>query len=191
MLFRSDVARVTPLETAAKLSARLGNTVLLKREDLQPVHSFKLRGAFNKIVGLSAAERAKGVICASAGNHGQGVAYSCAELGIGARVYVPGSTPRQKRQRILALGRGQVELIVADTAGVPIARIGASVFLAGLLALPLALVTDGDVVGEGVAVVTATPVQQGDRGQPACQCSHQPTISGWAIHSRPLSMASQ
>ncbi|MDO9451521.1 MAG: pyridoxal-phosphate dependent enzyme, partial [Stagnimonas sp.] len=69
-----DVAAVTPLQTAAKLSARLGNTVLLKREDMQPVHSFKLRGAFNKIISLTPAERAKGVICASAGNHAQGVA---------------------------------------------------------------------------------------------------------------------
>lgn len=89
--------------------------MLLKREDQQPVRSYKIRGAYHLISSLTAEERARGVVCASAGNHGQGVAHSCAELGIGARVYVPGSTPRQKRQRILALGGGRVELIVAGS----------------------------------------------------------------------------
>ena len=64
-----DVARETPLDEARRLSLRIGNKVLLKREDTQPVFSFKLRGAFNKMVHLSAEERARGVICASAGNH--------------------------------------------------------------------------------------------------------------------------
>ena len=69
-----DVATETPLEEARRLSARIGNRVLMKREDLQPVFSFKLRGAYNKIAALSDAEVARGVICSSAGNHGQGVA---------------------------------------------------------------------------------------------------------------------
>src|SRR5687767_11358947 len=79
-----DVARETPLEPAPRLSRRLGNDVLLKREDLQPVFSFKLRGAHNKIAHLTAEQRAKGVIAASAGNHAQGVAYSARHLGLRA-----------------------------------------------------------------------------------------------------------
>ena len=71
-----DVARETPLDPVPLLSARLGNQVYLKREDLQPVFSFKIRGAYNKIAGLSEADRARGVITASAGNHAQGVALS-------------------------------------------------------------------------------------------------------------------
>ena len=69
-----DVAIETPLELAPVLSARIGNRVLLKREDMQPVFSFKLRGAYNKIAHLTPAQRKRGVICASAGNHAQGVA---------------------------------------------------------------------------------------------------------------------
>src|SRR5438105_15956466 len=77
-----EVARETPLEAAPRLSARLGNVVLLKREDLQPTFSFKVRGAFNRMARLSAAERARGVIAASAGNHAQGVALSAQRLGL-------------------------------------------------------------------------------------------------------------
>ncbi len=104
-----DVARITPLETAAKLSARLANTVLLKREDMQPVHSFKLRGAYNKIVGLSKAEQAKGVICASAGNHAQGVALAGKKLGIATLICMPRTTPAIKVDSVRALG-GKVVL---------------------------------------------------------------------------------
>ena len=77
-----DVAHETPLEPARRLSHRLGNQVLLKREDLQPVFSYKLRGAYNRIAHLTDAERARGVIAASAGNHAQGVAYAARHLGI-------------------------------------------------------------------------------------------------------------
>ena len=70
-----DVARTTPLEPARRLSQRTGNQVLLKREDLQPIFTYKLRGAYNRVAHLSTAERARGVIAASAGNHAQGVAY--------------------------------------------------------------------------------------------------------------------
>ena len=79
-----DVARETPLDPAPRLSARLGNTVHFKREDLQPVFSFKLRGAYNRIAHLTEAERARGVITASAGNHAQGVAFSAQKLGLRA-----------------------------------------------------------------------------------------------------------
>src|SRR5688500_14592649 len=75
-----DVARETPLDLAPRLSRRLSNEVLLKREDLQPVFSFKLRGAYNKIAHLREAEWARGIITASAGNHSQGVAYSAKQL---------------------------------------------------------------------------------------------------------------
>jgi threonine dehydratase len=106
------VVRRTELEHSDRLSEIVGATVLLKRENRQLTRSYKVRGAFHLISGLSDAERARGVVCASAGNHGQGLAWSCARLGVHGRVYVPGNTPRQKRQRILALGQGLVELVV-------------------------------------------------------------------------------
>ncbi|MFT3969512.1 MAG: threonine ammonia-lyase IlvA [Micropruina sp.] len=102
----------TPLQFNKRLSEATGAQVWLKREDLQPVRSYKLRGAYNLISQLNAAERAVGVVCASAGNHGQGVAFACAKLGIEAKVVVPSTTPRQKRQRMRQLGEGWVELIV-------------------------------------------------------------------------------
>jgi threonine dehydratase len=91
-----DVAIETPLELAPKLSARLSNEVLIKREDLQPVFSFKLRGAYNKIAHLTEAERQSGVICASAGNHAQGVALASHKLGIKATIVMPRTTPEIK-----------------------------------------------------------------------------------------------
>ena len=108
----AGVATRTPLLPNPRLSAATGATVLVKREDLQPVRSYKLRGAYNLISHLTDAERAAGVICASAGNHGQGVAWSCARLGIRGRIYVPSTTPRQKRDRMTALGQGLIELVV-------------------------------------------------------------------------------
>jgi threonine dehydratase len=99
-----DVASVTALDEARKLSQRLGNRVLLKREDLQPVHSFKLRGAYNRIVLLGAAERARGVITASAGNHAQGVALAAKKLGLTAWIVMPRTTPELKVESVRALG---------------------------------------------------------------------------------------
>ena len=99
-----DVAIESPLEIAPALSQRLGNTVLLKREDQQPVFSFKLRGAYNKMVNLSAAERAAGVICASAGNHAQGVALSAQKLGCRAVVVMPTTTPQLKIDAVKSRG---------------------------------------------------------------------------------------
>ena len=99
-----DVARETPLEAARLLSARLGNAVFLKREDLQPVFSFKIRGAYNKVAGLSPEERARGVITASAGNHAQGVALSARRLGIRALIVMPETTPAIKVAAVRRLG---------------------------------------------------------------------------------------
>jgi threonine dehydratase len=99
-----DVAIESPLDAAPRLSRRLGNQVLLKREDLQPVFSFKLRGAYNKISHLSAAIAARGVICASAGNHAQGVALAARERGIPALIVMPQTTPTIKVQAVMDLG---------------------------------------------------------------------------------------
>jgi threonine dehydratase len=99
-----DVAIETPLERAPRLSARLGNTVLFKREDLQAVFSFKLRGSYNKIAHLSATAAQRGVICASAGNHAQGVALAAKRRGIPATIVMPLTTPQIKVQAVLALG---------------------------------------------------------------------------------------
>ena len=102
----------TPLERSDRLSGLAGADVWLKREDLQPVRSYKLRGAYNFIASLSAAERAAGVICASAGNHAQGVAFTGRRLGVRCRIVVPRTTPRQKREQITALGGAEVTLVV-------------------------------------------------------------------------------
>ncbi|HPT49331.1 MAG TPA: threonine ammonia-lyase, biosynthetic [Accumulibacter sp.] len=99
-----DVATETPLDFAPGLSNRIGNRILLKREDLQPVFSFKLRGAYNKIVRLSAERLKRGVICASAGNHAQGVALAAAKVGCRAVIVMPTTTPQIKIQAVKARG---------------------------------------------------------------------------------------
>jgi len=99
-----DVARETPLDPAPLLSARLGNHALLKREDLQPVFSFKCRGAYNKMIHLDEASRAAGVVAASAGNHAQGVALAASKLGIKAKIVMPMTTPLIKVEAVRALG---------------------------------------------------------------------------------------
>ena len=104
-----DVAIESPLERAARLSKRLDNEILLKREDLQPVFSFKLRGAYNKISQLSDEVAAKGVICASAGNHAQGVALAAARRHIPSVIVMPVTTPQIKVQAVIDLG-GEVVL---------------------------------------------------------------------------------
>ena len=108
----AGVVTRTPLEPSARLSSRVDAQVWLKREDLQTVRSYKIRGAYNFIVQLDEDVRARGVVCASAGNHAQGVAYACRRLGATGRVYVPGTTPRQKRERIATLGGAHIEVIV-------------------------------------------------------------------------------
>ena len=99
-----EAAIETPLEEAPGLSRELGNRILLKREDLQPVFSFKLRGAYNKIAHLSEQERACGVITASAGNHAQGVAFSAQQLGLKALIVMPTTTPLIKIDAVRAFG---------------------------------------------------------------------------------------
>jgi len=99
-----DVAIESPLEAAPRLSRRVGNDVFFKREDLQPVFSFKLRGAYNRIAHLDADQAARGVICASAGNHAQGVALSARRRGIRAVIVMPQTTPSIKVEAVKALG---------------------------------------------------------------------------------------
>ncbi len=106
----------TPVQRNDRLSARVAGTVWVKREDLQPVRSYKVRGAYNFIAQLDGDERGRGVVCASAGNHGQGLAYACRALGVHGRVYVPRTTPRQKRDRLAVLGGDTVRVeVVGDT----------------------------------------------------------------------------
>ena len=107
-----DVAVESALEPAKNLSLRLNNTVLLKREDQQPVFSFKLRGAYNKMAHLSAAQLKKGVICASAGNHAQGVAMSAQKLGTRAVIVMPTTTPQVKIDAVRAWGAQAVEVVL-------------------------------------------------------------------------------
>lgn len=130
----AGVVAPTPLQLCDRLSAITGATVYLKREDLQSVRSYKLRGAYNLLVQLSEAEIAAGVVCSSAGNHAQGFAYACRMLGIHGRVYVPAKTPKQKRDRIRYHGGEFIELIVsgatydaaAEAALADVARTGAT-----------------------------------------------------------------
>lgn len=111
-----DVVLTTPLQYSTRLSARTGHDVWLKREDLQVVRSYKLRGAYNLLAQLTGEQRARGITCASAGNHAQGVAYACQQLKLTARIYLPRTTPRQKRNRIITLGGSSVDVIlVGDT----------------------------------------------------------------------------
>lgn len=105
------VVRRTPLEESDRLSLSSGLPVLLKREDQQVSRSYKVRGAYHRISSMSEAERARGVVCASAGNHGLGVAYSCSVLRVKGRVFLPSNTPRQKRDRIRDFGGSWIELI--------------------------------------------------------------------------------
>lgn len=108
----NNVAAVTPLMHNPTYSSQLNCNVMFKREDLQIVRSYKIRGAFNKISSLSKNERAKGVVCASAGNHAQGVAYSCNKLKINGTVYMPSPTPSQKIEQVKMFGNGYVEIIL-------------------------------------------------------------------------------
>jgi threonine dehydratase len=107
-----DVARETALENAPLLSARLGQHVLLKREDQQSVFSFKLRGAYNKMAALDDAQRARGVIAASAGNHAQGVALAAAKLGIRATIVMPVTAPQVKVDAVRRFGGSKVTVVL-------------------------------------------------------------------------------
>ena len=130
----SGVVAPTPLQFSERLSAATGATVYLKREDLQSVRSYKLRGAYNLLMQLSDEERAAGVVCSSAGNHAQGFAHACRSMQINGRVYVPRKTPKQKRDRIRYHGGDFIELIAvgstydqaAEAALADVARTGAT-----------------------------------------------------------------
>ena len=104
-----DVAHETPIHAAPLISKRIGNRVLLKREDLQPVFSFKLRGAYNKVANLPDKQRQRGVICASAGNHAQGLALAASAMGVRAVIVMPRTTPEIKVKSVRQRG-GKVVL---------------------------------------------------------------------------------
>jgi threonine dehydratase len=111
-----DVVRRTPLEYNERLSAKYECEIYLKREDLQIVRSYKLRGAYNMISRLNAEQLGRGVVCASAGNHAQGVAFSCKKLGTKGVIFMPEITPKQKVKQTEMFGNGNVELVlVGDT----------------------------------------------------------------------------
>jgi len=153
----------TPLQLNVRLSATTGADVWLKREDLQPVRSYKLRGAYNLMAQLSEAERAAGVVCASAGNHGQGVAFACQRLGINGRIFVPSTTPRQKRDRMVALGGDGVRLVVVgdtyDEAAAAAAAYAASTGAVIVHAFdhPQTIIGQGTVCAEIVDALGAAP----------------------------------
>jgi len=109
----AQVMEPTPLQRDPRLSQLTRADVWLKREDLSPVRSYKLRGAYTLMSALTDEQRAAGVVAASAGNHAQGVAFACAALGIDGEIVVPTTTPRQKRDRIAALGGTNVKVVVA------------------------------------------------------------------------------
>ncbi len=112
----NPIVTATPLIRNTNLSDRYEANVFLKREDLQIVRSYKIRGAYNKISGLTEEERQRGVVCASAGNHAQGVAYSCQLLGIEGKIYMPTTTPKQKITQVKMFGKDKIEVVlVGDT----------------------------------------------------------------------------
>jgi threonine dehydratase len=102
----------TPLTCNLSLSERYESNIILKREDLQVVRSYKIRGAYNKISSLSKAKLKNGVACASAGNHAQGVAYSCRKLGIKCTIFMPAPTPKQKITQVKFFGRTNAEIVL-------------------------------------------------------------------------------
>jgi threonine dehydratase len=106
----NGVATRTPLQLSKRLSKKYGANVYIKREDMQEVRSFKIRGAFNKISSLTEEERKRGVVCASAGNHAQGVAYSCSTLKIRGTIFMPEITPNQKIEKVRHFGAEYVEI---------------------------------------------------------------------------------
>jgi len=111
-----NIIVMTPLELNKGLSERLKAKIYLKREDLQLVRSYKLRGAYNKMSILGAEERRKGVVCASAGNHAQGFAFGCEKLKMEGTVFMPRNSPRQKIDRVHSLGKKWIKVeLVGDT----------------------------------------------------------------------------
>lgn len=111
-----DIVAHTPLQKNERLSEKYGCNVYLKREDLQHVRSFKLRGAYYSVKSLDKETLKNGVVCASAGNHAQGIAYACNQLGVHGKIFMPTTTPRQKIGQVELFGRGHIEIVlVGDT----------------------------------------------------------------------------
>ncbi|WP_185866092.1 threonine ammonia-lyase [Blattabacterium cuenoti] len=111
-----DIIYETPLQRNSILSEKYKANVFLKREDLQIIRSYKIRGAYNKMKSLSHTELKKGIVCASAGNHAQGVAYSCHMLKIPGKIYMPNTTPKQKIERVKMFGKEYIDIIlIGDT----------------------------------------------------------------------------
>src|SRR3954465_13011521 len=112
----SGVVEKTPLSLSLNLSEELNASIFLKREDMQVVRSYKIRGAYNKMASLTEAEKKQGIVCASAGNHAQGVAFSCHKLGIQGKIFMPVTTPQQKVKQVKWFGKTSIEVIlVGDT----------------------------------------------------------------------------
>jgi threonine dehydratase len=107
-----DVIVRTPTDLSLNLSEQYHAKVFLKREDLQVVRSYKIRGAYHKIISLSDKEKEKGIVCASAGNHAQGFAYACQKLGIFGKIYMPNPTPKQKVKQVKMFGKDNVEVVL-------------------------------------------------------------------------------
>jgi threonine dehydratase len=158
----AGVVATTPLEPNPRLSELHGSQVWLKREDLQTVRSYKVRGAYNLIAQLDDAARAVGVVAASAGNHAQGLAYACSALGVRGRVYLPRTTPRQKRDRIAVLGGEMIEVILAgdtydEAAAAAAADAAAGATLVPAFDDPRTIAGQGTVAREIVAQLGAAP----------------------------------
>ncbi|AWS41242.1 threonine ammonia-lyase IlvA [Streptosporangium sp. 'caverna'] len=159
----AGVVSTTPLERNTRLSDAMSAEVWLKREDLQTVRSYKVRGAFNLIAQLDDIARAAGVVAASAGNHAQGVAYACSALGVHGRVYLPRTTPRQKRDRIAALGGSMIETILGgDTYDEAAAAAAADARATGATIVPAfddarTIAGQGTVIREAVEQLGASP----------------------------------
>ncbi len=109
----SEVAVKTPLLKNKNLSERFEANIFLKREDLQVVRSYKIRGAYNKMAAMGAEALSKGVVCASAGNHAQGVAYACQQMGVKGHIFMPSTTPAQKVKQVKMFGKEWVEIVLS------------------------------------------------------------------------------
>ncbi len=151
----AGVVAPTPVERSPRLSDRVGGDVWLKREDLQVVRSYKVRGAYNLIAQLAAEARERGVVGASAGNHAQGLAYACSALGVPGRVFLPRTTPRQKRDRIAVLGGDVVDVrVVGDTYDDAAAAALADAATTGATLVP-AFDDPRTIAGQGTVVLEA------------------------------------
>ena len=154
----SGVVQATPLTENANLSDEFQAKIWLKREDLQKVRSYKIRGAYNKISTLSKADKTKGIVCASAGNHAQGVAFTCRHFGVSGTIFMPVTTPQQKIDKTRAFGGDAVRIVLTgDYFDQTLAA--AQAFCAGKGAHFLSPFDDYDVI-EGQASVAVEMLDQ-------------------------------